>query len=47
MMSKQIEFMESVIGKEPEAKEEYIEKLEKIRKGKFIRVQDFVKRYTK
>ena len=30
--------------KEPEAKREYIRKLEKIRKGKFIRVKDFAKR---
>ncbi len=35
-MSKQIDmFMENFISKEPEAKKEYLEKLEKIRKGKF------------
>ncbi len=35
-MSKQVEmFMENFISKEPEAKKEYLEKLEKIRKGKF------------
>lgn len=45
-MSKQIEmFMESMIEKEPKAKEEYLEKLERIRKGKFIRVRNFAKRY--
>jgi len=45
-MSKQVEmFMESMIEEEPEAKEEYLKKLERIRKGKFIRVKDFAKRY--
>ena len=39
-MSKQIEFfMESFIEKEPKAKKEYLEKLEKIRKGKFIKIK--------
>lgn len=43
-MSKQIElFMESYI--EPEAKKEYLEKLERVRKGKFIRVKSFAERY--
>ena len=45
-MSKQIEmFMESIIAKEPEAKKEYLEKLERIRKGRFIHVENFAKRY--
>lgn len=45
-MSKQIDFfMESVIGKESEASIEYLERLEKIRKGKFIRVKDFAEHY--
>jgi HAD superfamily hydrolase (TIGR01549 family) len=35
------------LEKEPEAKGEYIEKLEKIRKGKFIRVKDFTERYRR
>ncbi|MDI6917320.1 MAG: HAD-IA family hydrolase [Thermoplasmatales archaeon] len=37
-------FVLSDIEKEPEAKREYIERLEKTRKGKFIRVEDFAKR---
>ena len=45
-MSKQIEFfMRSIIENEPEAKQEYIQKLERIRQGKFIRVDNFAKRY--
>ena len=45
-MSKQIEFfMESFIEKEPEAKKEYLEKLEKIRKGKFVRIKSIADRY--
>jgi antitoxin component of RelBE/YafQ-DinJ toxin-antitoxin module len=45
-MSKQIEmFMESMIQNEPKAKKEYLEKLERIRKGKFIRVKSFTDRY--
>jgi len=45
-MSKQIElFMESQIEEEPEAKKEYLEKLERIRKGNFIRVSSFTERY--
>jgi antitoxin component of RelBE/YafQ-DinJ toxin-antitoxin module len=45
-MSKQIEFfMRSIIENEPEAKEEYTQKLERIRKGKFIRVNNFSERY--
>ena len=45
-MSKQVEFfMESIIAEDPEAKKEYLEKLERIRKGKFIKVQNFAERY--
>jgi len=45
-MGKQIElFMESMIETEPEAKREYLEKLEEIRKGKFIRVKSFAEQY--
>lgn len=45
-MSKQIElFMESMVEEEPEAKQEYLKKLERIRKGKFMRVDNFANRY--
>ncbi len=45
-MSKQVEFfMESFIAKEPKAKKEYLEKLERVRNGKFIRVKSFAERY--
>ena len=45
-MSKQVEiFMRSQIEEEPKAKKKYLKKLEKIRKGKFIRVNNFAKRY--
>ena len=45
-MSKQIQiFMESQVEEEPEAKKEYLEKLERIRKVKFIRVKSFAERY--
>ena len=45
-MSKQIEFfMESFIEKEPEAKKEYLEKLERVRKGKFVRIKSIADRY--
>ncbi len=45
-MSKQVEiFMESMIEEDPEAKKEYLEKLERIRKMRFIRVNNFAKRY--
>jgi hypothetical protein len=45
-MSKQIElFMESVIEEDPEAKKKYLEKLDRIRKGRFIRVNNFAQRY--
>ncbi len=45
-MSKQIEmFMESMVEEEPEAKQEYLEKLNRIRQGKFIRVKSISDRY--
>ena len=45
-MSKQVElFMESFIEEDPEAKEEYLKKIERIRKGKFIHVNSFAERY--
>lgn len=45
-MSKQVElFMESMLEEEPEAKKEYLEKLERIRQGRFIRVKSFADRY--
>ena len=45
-MSKQIQmFMESVVSQEPEASKEYLEKLDNIRKGKFISVTDFSEQY--
>lgn len=45
-MSKQIEmFMESMVEEEPEAKQEYLEKLNRIRQGKFIRVRSIADRY--
>ncbi|MGV8172052.1 MAG: hypothetical protein ACP5OA_05145 [Candidatus Woesearchaeota archaeon] len=45
-MSKQVEFfMRSVIEEEPTAKKEYLAKLERIRKGKSIKVDNFAERY--
>ena len=45
-MSKQVEmFMESMVEEEPKAKEEYLKKLETIRKGKFVRVNSLAERY--
>ncbi len=45
-MSKQVEFfMRSMVEREPEVKEEYIERIERLRKGKFYRVDDFAKEY--
>jgi len=46
-MSKQIEiFMKSRVEDKEELREEYLQKLEEIRRGKFIRVDDFAKRYS-
>ena len=45
-MSKQVEmFMESMIENDPEAKREYLEKLDRIRKGSFVSVSNFADRY--
>ncbi len=45
-MSKQIEFfMKSIIEEDPAVKKKYLEKLNRIRKGKFIKIDDFEKRY--
>ena len=45
-MSRQIEmFMASQVAEEPEARKEYVEKLERIRKGKFVSVKSFAGRY--
>jgi len=45
-MSRQVElFMESMIEQEPEAKREYLEKINKIRKGKFIKIGNFAEKY--
>ena len=45
-MSKQIElFMESQIENEPEVKRTYLEKLNNIRKGRFIIVKNFTEKY--
>ena len=48
-MSKQVElFMESLIEEEPEAKEEYLKKLDRIRKQRTIHIgglENFKKRY--
>ena len=45
-MSKQVQmFMESQVEDEPETKTEYLERLERIRKGKFIKVKSFAERY--
>ena len=45
-MSKQVEmFMESILEEDPKAKQEYLEKLDRIRKGKFIEVKSFAERY--
>ena len=38
-------FMASLTGENPFAKKSYLEKLDKIRKGKFIRVNNFLERY--
>jgi hypothetical protein len=45
-MSKQVElFMESMLAKEKEAKAEYLARLERIRKGRFVPVESFPERY--
>jgi len=37
--------MESVVEEDPKVKAEYLKKLDRIRKGKFIRVNNFAERY--
>lgn len=45
-MSRQIEmFMEYLVEDEPKVKESYLKKIEKLRKGKFIKVNNFAERY--
>ena len=45
-MSKQVNiFIKAQLEEEPKIREEYLKKLERIRKGKFIRVDNFSKRY--
>ena len=45
-MSKQVDlFIKAQLEEEPKVREEYLKKLEGIRKGKFIRVVNFAKRY--
>ena len=47
-MSKQVEiFIEAQMAEEPKVRQEYLQKLDAIRKGKFIKVADFKKRYLK
>jgi len=45
-MSKQVEiFIEAQIEENPKIREEYLRKLELVRIGKFVKVDDFKKRY--
>ncbi|VVB83473.1 Uncharacterised protein [uncultured archaeon] len=45
-MSKQIEiFIKCQIEEEPKIRKEYLDRLDKIRKGNFVKVADFKKRY--
>ena len=45
-MSKQVQrFMERFVEEEPVARKDYLKKLEKLRKGKFIKVSNFEERY--
>ena len=45
-MSKQIDtFMKSQLAQEPVAKRAYLEKLDIIRQGTFVQVDDFAQRY--
>ena len=45
-MSKQVEmFINSFIDEDPKAKQEYLQKLDRIRSGKFIKVDSFSKKY--
>lgn len=45
-MSRQVElFMRTQIEDDPKAKKEYLARLERIRKGRFIQVSDFAKEF--
>ena len=45
-MSKQVEFfMKSMVEEEPEAKQKYLQKVDRIRKGNFLMADNFGKRY--
>ncbi|HLC48128.1 MAG TPA: hypothetical protein VJI13_03560 [Candidatus Norongarragalinales archaeon] len=45
-MSRQVQFfMESFVEGEPAARADYLEKLDRIRKGRFIKVKKFSERY--
>lgn len=47
-MSKQIAiFIQAQLETEPKVRQEYLDKLDKIRKGRFIEVKDFKKRYLR
>ena len=47
-MSKQVNFfINAQMADKEEVRKEYLEKLEKIRKGKFVKVDDFKKRYLR
>jgi len=40
-------FMASQVETEPKARAEYLMKLDKLRQGKFVKVNSFAKRYDK
>ncbi len=45
-MSKQVEiFIQSQVAEEPEVKKEFLERLERVRKGKFIRIENFAREF--
>ncbi|MFH1849983.1 MAG: hypothetical protein ABH879_07435 [archaeon] len=45
-MSKQIEiFMESMVEDGPEVRQEYLDKLNRVRKGNFVRIKSIADRY--
>jgi len=45
-MSKQVEvFIKAQLEEQPKVRKEYLEKLERIRKGTFVRVDNFADRY--
>jgi len=47
-MSKQIEiFIEAQIEENPKVREEYLHRLDAVRKGNFVKVDDFKRRYLK